>query len=121
MTPTTSFKEMVLFTYGNAGKWDKFWSTFEVSFNLLNDQEHQTMTKWLRLVVYLDLRNDPVAINTFLNKYWSRSFPSSVTDLETRNFESEKEKDLFKTTIQSILQKVETPTSAEIQTTVDRL
>lgn len=121
LTPTTSFKEMVLFTYGNAGKWDKFWSTFEVSFNLLNDQEHQNMTKWLRLAVFLDLRNEPIAINTFLNKYWSRSFPSFVTDLETRDFESEKEKHLFKTTMQSMLQKVETPTSAEVQSTIDRL
>ena len=121
LTPTTSFKEMILFTYGNAGKWSKFWNTVEVSFNLLDNQEPNTMTKWLRLVVYLDLRNDPSAISTFLNKYWSRSFPSIITDLETREFESEKEKHLFKTTMQSLLQKVETPTSTEVQTTLDSL
>lgn len=120
LAPTVSFRELVLYSYGNAGKWDKFWSTFDISFNILQDQEHQNMNKWLRLAVYLNLRNDPAAISTFFNLYWSRSFPSLTTDLELKNFDAEQLR-VFRMTVKSLLEKVDSATFLEVQNTIDSL
>lgn len=114
LVPTIWFKELMLFTYGNAGKWDRFWKAFDIHFNLLQDQDHQGLTKWLRLAVYLDLRSDKTAMAIFLNRYWSRSFPSFVTELQNQKFEDH-EKEVFKTTIRSILLKVDTSMSTSHQ------
>lgn len=66
-----SCKELILFMYGNCGKWDKFWSYWDTSMNFLEPKRDSS--KWVRLIVYLALRNDTIAIKRFFDDYWVNS------------------------------------------------
>ena len=108
---TNSFKELLLFTYGNAGDWAKFWNTWEISFNLLNNSKidsKSSIKNWVRLVVYLAIRNDRSAIVHFLNNYWNHSTSiagSFIDDFELNNnvFNSDEEKRSFKNSVYKML------------------
>lgn len=111
---TNSFKELLLFTYGNAGDWAKFWNTWEISFNLLNNSKidsKSSIKNWVRLVVYLASRNDRSAIVYFLNNYWNHSTSiagSFIDDFELNNnlFNSDKEKRSFKNSVYKMLNSI---------------
>ncbi|ODV69256.1 hypothetical protein HYPBUDRAFT_94965, partial [Hyphopichia burtonii NRRL Y-1933] len=81
--PTSRFNELVLFTYGNAANWDKFWSHWESAFKIFRHDSPSASIKspaienWVRLVVYLAARNDKSQMVNFLNKYWDSN--SSIT------------------------------------------
>ncbi|KAK6462405.1 Oligomerization domain-containing protein [Scheffersomyces coipomensis] len=113
VTPHT-LKEMILFTYGNTSKWDKFWNEWESSFGFLNIQQ-KSINKWIRLVVYLAIRNDKSAMVDFLYKYWDKSnspvqsFMQDFNELG-HNFPSEQEKQIFKTALLQILNTVDSKT-----------
>jgi len=112
--PTNSFKELLLFTYGNSGDWDKFWNTWEISFNLLNNSKidsKSSIKNWVRLIVYLAIRNDRSAIVYFLNNYWNCSTSvagSFIEDFELNNnaFNSEEEKRSFKSSVNKMLNSI---------------
>ncbi|CUM49319.1 ATPase synthesis protein 25, mitochondrial [Debaryomyces fabryi] len=112
--PTNSFKELLLFTYGNAGDWAKFWNTWEVSFNLLNNSKidsKSSIKNWVRLIVYLAIRNDRSAIVYFLNNYWNCSTSiagSFIDDFELNNnaFSSDEEKRSFKSSVNKMLNSI---------------
>lgn len=116
--PTDAFKELLFFTYGNAGNWNKFWDTWEVSFNLLGDKNDtkSAIKLWVRLVVYLAIRNDRSAIFHFFNNYWNHSTSvagSFVDDFESndRMFNSDEEKKCFKNSIYKMLDSINNDTS----------
>lgn len=108
---TRSFNELVMFTYGNAGKWNKFWDQWEVQMNLLGAQatpESQILSKWARLTTFLALRNDPESIVHFFNTFWdasnvlSLSFMSDFRLVEG-SFASEEEQECVKRALTHML------------------
>lgn len=108
---TTELKELILFTYGNANDWPKFWKKWNTFYGLLNWESatEQSITKWVRLAVYLAARNNKPAMIYFLNNYWEKS--SSVTksilhDLQENNFKFnlDTERIAFKVAMTKILQ-----------------
>lgn len=80
---TRTFNELVMFTYGNASKWDKFWNQWEVHLNLLGTQQGGTIqypiSKWARLITFLALRNDSKAITYFFNTLWDANIVLSLS------------------------------------------
>ncbi|CCE86213.1 Piso0_005870 [Millerozyma farinosa CBS 7064] len=67
---TKSMKELILFTYGNAGKWKQFWKMWEENFHIFssrNTDPSTSLSHWVRLVVYLTCRNDVSSMLHFLN------------------------------------------------------
>ncbi|CUM68141.1 uncharacterized protein PRCAT00005858001 [Priceomyces carsonii] len=112
--PTMSLKELQLFTYGNAGNWPKFWREWEISFNLIPSQVSNSGTlvrNWVRIAIYLAMRNDKTALLYFLNNYWSNSTSiarSFIRDFKTNNetFNSKKEQKSFQEAITRILKLV---------------
>lgn len=103
--------EIVLFTYGNAGKWDKFWNTWNVKFNLLRESGDNFLTIWVRLAVYLACRQDLRAMMHFLNNYWDSSAiegGSFERDFELANFNfgHEKEKECFVSALRVIIESI---------------
>lgn len=81
-TLSRSIKELQLFSFGNAANWDQFWYQWDVSLNLLNDNNNQDFHKWIRLVIYLALRNDKSANKTFLQDYWQNTSKISGSFLQ---------------------------------------
>jgi hypothetical protein len=78
-----SLNELILHTYGNSGNWGQFWKKWDTYFGLLN--RHQGLQSWVRLVVYLAMRNDKSAMIHFLHNYWDQS--SSVCGSFMSNYE----------------------------------
>lgn len=110
-SPTLAFKELVLFTYGNAGDWPAFWKEWEVSFGLAQDSA-QKMTSWVRLVVYLASRNDQGAMLHFLYNYWNNSTTSSTSFMDdyeanSSQFNATQDKMVFINAIERILAAIE--------------
>ncbi|ABN65255.2 predicted protein, partial [Scheffersomyces stipitis CBS 6054] len=106
-----SFKELVLFSYGNAGKWSKFWNEWEVSFGFFgNGSPQAAVHSWVRLVVYLALRDNKTQQLHFLHNYWNNSglSRSIVSDLERNEcrFGSPTEKRVFISAINKIVDSV---------------
>lgn len=106
-----SFKELVLFSYGNAGKWSKFWNEWEVSFGFFgNGSPQAAVHSWVRLVVYLALRDNKTQQLHFLHNYWNNSglSRSIVLDLERNEcrFGSPTEKRVFISAINKIVDSV---------------
>lgn len=103
--------ELVLFTYGNAGKWDKFWNTWNVRFNLLRERGDKCLTLWVRLAVYLACRQDLGSMMHFLNNYWDSSAiegGSFERDFEMANFNfgHQQEKECFISALRVILESI---------------
>lgn len=68
-----SFKELVLFTYGNAGKWDAFWEQWDTNAFLSSATPSEKMTQWVRLCVYLRLANNRAQMLFFFNNLFDAS------------------------------------------------
>lgn len=92
------FKELTLYTYGNSGKWNKFWNEWDLFYhflkNILNKKPYNLLL-WRSLVEYLALRSDKSASLHFLNNYWNNSINCSFMydykmNNSTFNFENEK-------------------------------
>lgn len=71
--PTNALSELILFTYGNASKWDKFWYQWEVTWFTRTVEPSAAIEKWVRLAVYLSARGDKTNMRKFLLEYWSNS------------------------------------------------
>lgn len=67
------FKEVVLFTYGNAGKWDRFWKEWESMHFPEALEPNEKLNRWVRLVVFLALASNKAQALHFLNNYWKNS------------------------------------------------
>ncbi|KAK6199167.1 ATPase synthesis protein 25, mitochondrial [Scheffersomyces amazonensis] len=108
-----SFKELILFTYGNTSKWDKFWEEWDSSFGFLNtNQDTNSINKWIRLVTYLAIRNDKTSMIDFLYKYWNNSSSPVESFIESyitqgSKFSSEQEKLVFQSALRHILTQVD--------------
>ena len=77
-----ALKELIIHTYGNSGNWVQFWKKWDTYYGLLNRQ--QGLENWVRLVVYLAMRNDKSAMIHFLHNYWDQS--SSVSGSFISNY-----------------------------------
>ncbi|KAK6456584.1 Oligomerization domain-containing protein [Scheffersomyces xylosifermentans] len=129
--PEPSLKELILFTYGNAGKWEKFWKEWDVSFGFLASGAHNEspMHSWTRLVIYLACRNEKSSLVHFLHNYWSS--PSSgkrslIEDFQAHggSFSSVLEKDAFVAAMTKILNTVNNGSAsgfAEVETIVNQM
>lgn len=71
--PTNALSELILFTYGNASKWDKFWHQWEVTWFTRTVEPSVALEKWVRLAVYLSARGDKTNMRKFLLEYWNNS------------------------------------------------
>ncbi|CAK7895918.1 ATPase synthesis protein 25, mitochondrial [[Candida] anglica] len=105
-----SVSELVLFLYGNAGKWEKFWDQWDVSFNVLVGHPHpaDAVRKWSRLIVYLSISGDVPAQLYFFNTYWNRASSAAGSfeeafRLNNKSFNSEEEQKCVKNALQLIL------------------
>lgn len=106
MRTSNAFHEFVLFSYGNASNWKKFWNQWNTKFKLTRTRNEeytetaQTIRDWVRLIVYLATRNDKAQMIYFLNNHWdvtSSIGGSFVHDfsLNEGKFNSEAEKIAF--------------------------
>lgn len=109
---STGFKELILWTYGNAGKWEKFWKEWEISLSLLANQEHDikyAIKNWVRLTVFLSIINDASANLYFLSNHWSNTTSiarSFMIDYEANGctFGTEQEKIAFTRAMRKIVE-----------------
>lgn len=100
-TATAALRELILLTYGNAGKWDKFWHEWENIFFEKSFEPAEAVEKWTRMCVYLSMRNNRAECLRFLENYWNNSGSVSgsvLASLKANNeqFNSEDEKVAFK-------------------------
>lgn len=111
---TAALRELILLTYGNAGKWDKFWLEWDNIFFDKNLDPAEAVEKWTRMCVYLKMRNNKAECLRFLENYWNNSGSisgSAFASLRANNeqFNSENERVAFKKAMTGILRLFETP------------
>lgn len=111
---TAALRELILLTYGNAGKWDKFWDEWENIFFDKTFEPAEAVEKWTRMCVYLSMRNNKAQCLRFLENYWNNGGSvsgSAFTSLQANNeqFNSENERIAFKRAMNAILGMFETP------------
>lgn len=88
---TARFDEYRLFTYGNAGKWARFWKHIEKT-TFLRDYEGDAAAKltfWVRMTVYLSLVNNRKQIVHFLLHHFDHT--SSVAGSLVRSYRANEE------------------------------
>lgn len=127
---TLAFRELRLWTYGNAAKWNLFWAEWD-AIRLTNTfTPEQRLHGWVRLVVYLAMRNDQAQMIHFLNNHWLSSSGVSGAFFEdfAGEFNTSEEKQAFLTAIDRILLTVNEAESldqieafAHVKTFVDEL
>lgn len=83
-TLSRSVKEFQLLTFGNSGNWKEFWNHWNLSMNFLDGK--QDFQKWIRLVIYLALRNDKAASKTFVTDYWKN--PNTISGTFLQQYQS---------------------------------
>lgn len=95
---TPAFQELVLYTYGNAGKWKKFWEEWDSMFFPNTPLPLSALEMWVRLVTYLLIVSNHSQSLHFLDYCWrngsgvSGSFMECL-DANKRKFNSKDEKD----------------------------
>lgn len=95
--PTFAFSELVLFTYGNASKWAKFWKQWDDMWFSRSVDADVAVERWTRLAVYLSCRGDKASMRTFLLNHWDTSNSVGGSFLKSflangNKFNSEKER-----------------------------
>ncbi|ODV77898.1 uncharacterized protein CANTADRAFT_91349 [Suhomyces tanzawaensis NRRL Y-17324] len=106
---TPSFKELILFTYGNDGNWKQFWKQWDSSLGSWNNEtDSKTLLGyWVRLAVYLSCRHSKTATIHFLHNYWNHSLNgrSFMGDFNANGgrFGSEQEHHAFTLAINAML------------------
>lgn len=110
---TKSMKELILFTYGNAGKWKQFWKMWEENFQIFtsrNTDPSTTLSHWVRLVVYLACRNDVSSMLHFLNVLLDNSSANGSLKAQLENngytFKSATEKKQLKESLLLMLDSI---------------
>ncbi|CAH6720002.1 ATPase synthesis protein 25, mitochondrial [[Candida] jaroonii] len=84
---TRPMKETIMFNYGNAGQWDRFWNEWDVSLSLLENEVQ--LKHWVRLLVYLAIRKDIEGINRLFNNYWDTTTSVSLPFIQSFNIHSQ--------------------------------
>lgn len=88
--PTHAMNELILFTYGNASKWDKFWNQWDVMCFTRTIEPPVAVERWTRLAVYLSSRGVKSQMRQFLLNYWDNS--NSVGGSFLKSFKASGEK-----------------------------
>lgn len=93
-------KELVIFTFGNCGKWEQFWKEWNVTSFQMTCSPEQKLNWIVRLVVFLALTGNKSQAFKFLSEHWrtSSSVCGSFLDVyqeNKRSFSSELQKTAF--------------------------
>lgn len=121
--------ELILFTYGNCGKWDKFWNEWESSTFLRSYTSSEKIDLWVRLAVYLALTGNKSQAFKFLCEFWKNSSSVSGSFLEAFNehnhkFNSDAQRDAFVMAVRQMIQTVEGENGQffdEVKLTLDQI
>lgn len=110
--PTYAFSELILFTYGNASKWTKFWNQWDDMWFSRSVDADVAVERWTRLAVYLSCRGDKSNMRRFLLNHWdtSNSVGASFMKAFSANgdkFNSEKESLAFRRAVVSMVDSFE--------------
>lgn len=106
---SSEFEELLLFTYGNADKWDRFWNFWNETCFLRLASKEEVLRSWLRLVIFLSLTNNKNQILHLFNHHWDIGGGvggTVITALRENGgaFSSEKDCQAFKAAVESMLQ-----------------
>lgn len=107
LAPTAALRELVLFTYGNAGKWPQFWREWDARSFARAVEPAVAVERWVRLAVFLALVGNRELVLYFFNHYWRSSsavgglFVESF-DANERTFNSDNEKLAFKAAVRKM-------------------
>lgn len=122
-------KELILFTFGNCGKWDKFWRELDSSTFLSSYTPSERIDQWVRLAVFLALTGNKSQAFKFLSELWKNSSSVSGNFLDAfadnnYKFSSDSLRVAFATAIRQMIQVLEGDNGElfeEIKMTVDQL
>lgn len=124
---TAPVQELILFTYGNAGKWEIFWEEWnKICFSRVSPSDEVVLQSWLRLMVFLSLVNNRAQILFFFNRYWDNGSEVGGTVMQSlrankEKFQSDNEKDAFKRAASSMLESLGKNKFEGIQTYIAEL
>lgn len=118
--PTYAWNELILFSQGNAGKWDEFWKQWETMSFSRDIEPHVAVERWTRLAVYLACRGDKTQMRQFLLNYWdtSNSVGGSFLQSFTANgekFNSDNEASAFRRAISVMVTSFQTGESVPFE------
>lgn len=106
---TAAFQELVMFTYGNAGKWDAFWKEWNnICFSRISPSKEAVLQSWLRLIVYLSLVNNRSQILHLFNHHWDNGSAVGGTVMDAlrangEKFQSDSEKHALQNAVFTML------------------
>lgn len=70
VTVSSPLAEAILFSYGNSTHWHQFWQYWDQYILLVDPSTPSAaLTKWVRLLVYISLRNDPKSMPGLLHRW----------------------------------------------------
>lgn len=107
LAPTAALRELVLFTYGNAGKWPQFWREWDARSFSRAVEPAVAVERWVRLAVFLALVGNRELVLYFFNHYWRSSSAVGglfveIFDANERTFNSDNEKLAFKAAVRKM-------------------
>lgn len=107
--PTAALRELILFTYGNAGKWTQFWAEWEKIHFLRESNPSVAVEKWVRLAIFLTLSNNKEQVLHFLTHLWNGESSVSFSFLKNfadngEQFNSKSERLAFKKAVLKMVQ-----------------
>lgn len=103
-----ALQELILFTYANAGKWDRFWNLWDEICFLRLATDKPILESWLRLTVFLSLVNNKAQILHYFNHHWDIGGGVGGTVLSALRenggaFDSDAETHAFKSAVRSMI------------------
>lgn len=125
----TEHRELFLFTFGNCGKWDRFWKEWESYMFLSSHTASERIDQWVRLAVYLALTGNRSQAFKFLCEFWKNSSSVSGSFLDALSkhnlkFNSDAQRDAFVMAVRQMIQILEGENEQlfeEIKLTLDQL
>lgn len=70
VTVSSPLAEAILFSYGNSAHWHQFWQYWDQYILLVDPSAPSAaLTKWVRLLVYISLRNDAKSMPGLLHRW----------------------------------------------------
>lgn len=103
-----SQNEAILFTYGNCGKWEKFWQQWERTSFLGTCTPAEKLDSFVRLAVFLALKSNKSQSYKFLRDLWTETpgttggFMGALAQ-NSNKFDSETQRDAFLLAVNSMV------------------
>lgn len=124
---TGMFQELILFTYGNAWKWDKFWNQWAtICLSRIPPTKEETLRSWLRLTVFLSLTNNRAQILHYFSQHWDVGSEAGGTMMKALRdcdgkFPSANEETAFKNAVISMLDRLGDGKFEKVRDFIDEL